>query len=192
MRQEALALLQKGVILFQRKVYDGATRALMEYRRHLDGRSPDPVELRIATGLLGCRYGIADLVSGKNSNGDIVHAFRFRHWPLSMRMAFSSQICWRVRAALTVGDVGYALDLVKFSCRVFGLSATGADKPKTRHENLTRSSAYPTSPTVNAARTRQRICDANAMRIDSGQCLERNACTISPFEFFPGTRSAIP
>src|SRR6516165_603207 len=55
-RREALALLQKGVILFQRKVYDGATRALMEC-------------------LLGCRYGIADLVSGKNSNGDIVHAF---------------------------------------------------------------------------------------------------------------------
>jgi hypothetical protein len=126
MRQEALALLQKGVILFQRKVYDGATRALMEYRRHLDGRSPDPVGLRIATGLLGCRYGIADLVSGKNSNGDIVHAFRSRRWPLSMRMAFASQIRWRVRAALTVGDVGYALDLVKFSCRVLGLSATGA------------------------------------------------------------------
>jgi hypothetical protein len=83
------------------------------------------VELTIATGLLGCRYGIADLVSGKNSNGDIVHAFRSRHWPLSMRMAFASQIRWRVRAALTVGDVGYALDLVKFSCRAFGLSATG-------------------------------------------------------------------
>src|SRR5262249_48141059 len=109
-RQEALALLQKGVILFQRKVYDGATRALMECRRHLDGRSSDPVELTIATGLLGCR---------------IVHAFRSRHWPLSMRMAFASQIRWRVRAALTVGDVGYALDLVKFSCRAFGLSATG-------------------------------------------------------------------
>jgi len=125
-RQEALALLQKGVILFQRKVYDGATRALTDYRRHLDGRSPDPVELAIATGLLGCRYGIADLVSGKNSNGDIVHAFHSRHWPLSMRVAFASQICWRVRAALTAGHVGYALDLVKFSCRVFGLSATGA------------------------------------------------------------------
>ena len=124
-RQEALALLQKGVILFQRKVYDGATRALTEYRRHLDGRSPDPVELAIATGLLGCRYGFADLVSGKNSNGDIVHAFRSRRWPLSMRMAFASQIRWRVRSALTAGDVGYALDLVKFSCRVFGLSATG-------------------------------------------------------------------
>jgi hypothetical protein len=67
------------------------TRA-QEYRRHLDGRSPDPVELRIATGLLGCHYGIADLVSGKNSNGNIVHAFRSRRWPLSMRMAFASQI----------------------------------------------------------------------------------------------------
>jgi hypothetical protein len=84
------------------------------------------VELRIATGLLGCRYGIADLVSGKNSNGDIVHAFRSRHWPLSMRMAFASQIRWRVRAALTLGDVGHALDLVKFSWRAFGLSATAA------------------------------------------------------------------
>jgi hypothetical protein len=121
-----LALLQKGVILFQRKVYDGATRALTEYRRHLDGRSPDPVELTIATGLLGCRYGIADLVSKKNSNGDIVYEFRSKHWPLSMRTAFASQIRWRVRSALTLGDVGYALDLIKFSCQVFGLSATGA------------------------------------------------------------------
>jgi len=124
--QEALALLQKGVILFQRKVYDGAARALTEYRLHLRRRSPDPVELRIATGLLGCRYGIADLVSGKSSSGDVVHAFRSRHWPLSMRMAFASQIRWRVRAALTLGDVRYALDLVKFSRRAFGLSATAA------------------------------------------------------------------
>src|SRR5258707_10191519 len=70
--------------------------------------------------------------------------------------------------------------------------AAVADKPKARRENLTRSSTYPTSPNVNAARTRQRICDANAMRIDSGQCLERNACTTSPLELFPETRSAIP
>jgi hypothetical protein len=41
---EALALLQKGVILFQRKVYDGAMRTLTEYRRHLDGRSPDATD----------------------------------------------------------------------------------------------------------------------------------------------------
>jgi hypothetical protein len=125
-RQEGLALLQKAVILFQRKVYDGAIRALAEYRRDLRDRSPDPVELRIATGLLGCRYGIADLVAKNSSGSDTVHAFRSRHWPLSMRVAFATQIRWRVRTALTVGNVGYALDLAKFSCRTFGLSATAA------------------------------------------------------------------
>jgi hypothetical protein len=125
-RQEALALLQKGVILFQRKVYDGATRALTDYRRHLRDRSPDLVELRIATGLLGCRYGITDLVAKKSSASDIVHTFRSTHWPLLMRAAFASQIRWRVRRALTVGNLGYALDLAKFSWRTFGPSATAA------------------------------------------------------------------
>jgi glycosyltransferase involved in cell wall biosynthesis len=126
MHQEALALLQKGVILFQRKAYDGAIRALTEYRRDLRDRSPGPVELRIATGLLGCRYGIADLVAKKSAGSDIVHAFRSTHWPLSMRGAFASQVRWRVRTALTAGDVRYALDLAKFSCRTFGTSATAA------------------------------------------------------------------
>jgi glycosyltransferase involved in cell wall biosynthesis len=126
LHQQALALLQKGVILFQRKVYDGAIRALTEYRRDLRDRSPDPVELKIATGLLGCRYGIADLVAKKSLGSDIVHAFRLTHWPLSMRVAFASQVRWRVRTALTAGDVRYALDLAKFSCRTFGPSATAA------------------------------------------------------------------
>jgi glycosyltransferase involved in cell wall biosynthesis len=126
LHQQALALLQKGVILFQRKVYDGAIRALTEYRRDLRDRSPGPVELRIATGLLGCRYGIADLVAKKSAGSDIVHAFRSTHWPLSMRGAFASQVRWRVRTALTAGDVRYALDLAKFSCRTFGPSATAA------------------------------------------------------------------
>jgi hypothetical protein len=126
LHQQALALLQKGIILFQRKVYDGAIRALTEYRRDLHGRSPDPVDLTIATGLLGCRYGIADLVAKKNSGGDIAHAFRCAHWPLSMRIAFASQVRWRVRAALTVGDVAYALGLAKFSRRTFGPAATAA------------------------------------------------------------------
>jgi hypothetical protein len=123
--QEALALLQKGIILFQRKVYDGATRALTEYGHHLRRRSAGPVELRIATGLLGCRYGITDLVKNKLSS-DIGQAFRSVDWPLAMRIAFALQIRWRVRAALTSGDVGYVFDLVKFSSRAFGPSATMA------------------------------------------------------------------
>jgi glycosyltransferase involved in cell wall biosynthesis len=126
MHQETLALLQKGVILFQRKVYDGATRALTEYGHHLRRRSAGPVELRIATGLLGCRYGITDLVKNKSLSSDIVQAFRSIDWPLAMRIAFALQIRWRVRAALTSGDVGYVFDLVKFSSRTFGPSATMA------------------------------------------------------------------
>jgi len=126
LRQQALALLQKGVILFQRKVYDGAVRALTEYRRDLRDRSPDPVELRIATGLLGCRYGITDLIAKNSSASELVHTFRSRQWPLSMRVAFASQIRWRIRTALTAGDVRYALDLNKLSCRTFGPVATAA------------------------------------------------------------------
>jgi glycosyltransferase involved in cell wall biosynthesis len=60
---EALALLQKGVILFQRKAYDGSFNALARYRRHLDTRAPTRMERRIAVGLLGCRYGISDLLT---------------------------------------------------------------------------------------------------------------------------------
>jgi hypothetical protein len=126
MRQEALALLQKGIILFQRKVYDRAARALAEYRRRVDSLSPDPAELKIAAGLLGCRYGVADIVSGEGECDDLVNVFRRGHWPLSLRAAFASQIRWRIRAALTSGDVGYALKLASFSRRMFGLSATAA------------------------------------------------------------------
>jgi glycosyltransferase involved in cell wall biosynthesis len=126
MHQEALALLQKGVILFQRKVYDGAIRALTEYGRELRECSPNPVELKIATGLLGCRYGVDDLVAKDSSDSDIIHAFRSIHWPLSMRVAFASQIRWRIRTALRVGNVGYALALANFSCRTFGVCATAA------------------------------------------------------------------
>src|SRR5262249_2776999 len=71
-------------------------------------------------------------------------------------------------------------------------TAAVADGPKALHENLASLSAYPTSPTAKAARIRQRTCDANATRIDSGQCVERNACTMSPPELFFATRSAIP
>jgi hypothetical protein len=84
------------------------------------------VELRIATGLLGCRYGITDLVKNKSLSSDIVQAFRSIDWPLAMRIAFALQIRWGVRAALTSGDVGYVFDLVKFSSRAFGPSATMA------------------------------------------------------------------
>jgi glycosyltransferase involved in cell wall biosynthesis len=123
---EALALLQKGVIFFQRKVYDIAFRALADYRRQRAGHAASEFEMRIATGLLGCRYGIADLVAGGSSNKEIVGALRAENWPLRVRVAFATQLRWRIRAALTTGNMRYALKLAQFSHQAFGARATAA------------------------------------------------------------------
>jgi glycosyltransferase involved in cell wall biosynthesis len=121
---EAMAFLQKGVILFQRKVYDGARRALAVYRRLLKDRSPTETELRIAVGLLGCRYGILDLVHGPEPGHEVINWLQAEKWPLSMRMAFASQLRWRLRAAVASGQARFARSLLRFSWGAFGLAAT--------------------------------------------------------------------
>jgi Glycosyl transferase family 2 len=120
----ATLLLQKGVILFQRKVYERAARALVQYRRHLELRPPTSDELRIAGGLLGCRHGLADLILGGAVRDGIVREFRAANWPLSMRVAFASQLRWRVRAAASARDADYARKLIVFSSKVFGIVPT--------------------------------------------------------------------
>jgi glycosyltransferase involved in cell wall biosynthesis len=126
MGDEALALLQKGVILFQRKVYDGAMGALTRYRRHLDARPPTRMELRIATGLLGCRYGIDDLLGGGPMGRWVTETMRGTAWPLSMRTALATQLRWRLRQAVMAGEMRSALKLGRFSRKAFGIIATGA------------------------------------------------------------------
>jgi glycosyltransferase involved in cell wall biosynthesis len=122
---EGLALLQKGIILFQRKVYAGAAHSLAQYRLKL-ARSPTRNELRIAAGLLGCRYGLADLVACGELSDKVIQWLRGGRWPILIRMAFASQQRWRVRQALSVGDFRYAFQIVRFSCRAFGADATAA------------------------------------------------------------------
>ncbi|MBV9738400.1 MAG: glycosyltransferase family 2 protein [Hyphomicrobiales bacterium] len=124
--EEGLAYLQKGVILFQRKVYDGARRALASFRSLLMDRSPTVVELRIAAGLLGCRYGIAELVDHREHGENVAQWLHAKGWPLPLRMAFGSQLRWRVRAAAASGQVKFARDLLSFSHKAFGLAATVA------------------------------------------------------------------
>jgi hypothetical protein len=123
---EALALLQKGVILFQRKVYDGAMGALARYRRHLDARPPTRMELRIATGLLGCRYGIDDLLGAGPMGGWVTEAISDSPWPLSMRIAFATQLRWRLRQAVMAGESRSALKLAQFARQAFGVAAAVA------------------------------------------------------------------
>jgi glycosyltransferase involved in cell wall biosynthesis len=122
-QSEPLAALQKGIILFQRKVYAGAIGALTQYRRSLVARSPTQNELRIATGLLGCRYGIADIVAETRENNDLIIGLRGQRWPILLRAAFATQIRWRVRAALKAKDLNYAAKLLRFSLRAFGVGA---------------------------------------------------------------------
>jgi GT2 family glycosyltransferase len=123
---EAAALIQKGVIFFQRKLYDRAAHALAAYRRRLDTRPPTRIELRIAAGLLGCRYGIDDLLVEDGASKDVIGLFRAEGWPLLMRIAMASQLRWRFRAALGSGNARNALKLVRFSCNAFGIPATVA------------------------------------------------------------------
>ena len=120
----ACALLQKGVVLFQRKVYAGAIQTLAEYRDRLLDRSPSWLELRVATDLLGCRYGLSEL--GSTMGVEIAKELRAQKWPHLLRVAFLDQIRWRLRDALTMRDVGWANKLIQFAQRAFGITATGA------------------------------------------------------------------
>lgn len=119
----ALAWLQRGVILFQRKVYDRAERALRRYRQTLAGRAPSGDEKRIAAGLLGCQHGVAELAD-RRAAGAIAAWLRRLNWPLSLRVAFASQARWRVRAAIERGDARFAAALLRFSTDAFGAAAT--------------------------------------------------------------------
>jgi glycosyltransferase involved in cell wall biosynthesis len=120
------ALLQKGIVLFQRKVYDEAMGALDQYRRMLGGRRPNKTELRIAAGLLGCRYGVTDLLVTASRRVEVIAALRAQDWPIMMRSAFACQVRWRVRNSLAAGDLGCARELIQFSREAFGTIATGA------------------------------------------------------------------
>jgi glycosyltransferase involved in cell wall biosynthesis len=119
----ALCWLQRGVILFQRKVYDRAERALRRYRQTLVGRTPSGDEKRIAAGLLGCQHGVAEFAD-RGAREAIAAWLRRLDWPLSLRVAFASQARWRIRAAIERGDARFAAALLRFSTDAFGAAAT--------------------------------------------------------------------
>jgi glycosyltransferase involved in cell wall biosynthesis len=118
----AFALLQKGVILFRRKVYDGAAQALSAYRSLLGDRSPTLMELKIASGLLGSRYGIDDLTPASASSNEALKLLREGRWPISMRLAMGSQLRWRVRDAIAKRNMGLILQYLYLLQYAFGAS----------------------------------------------------------------------
>jgi glycosyltransferase involved in cell wall biosynthesis len=121
----ALAHLQKAVVLFRRKVYQAAQRSLENYRSLLVERRPGPAELKIATGLLGSPHGIDDLLVPNELDSDVSRLFEM-DWPLSIRVAFGSQLRWRIRKAIEARDIVTAARILRLSRRAFGLDATVA------------------------------------------------------------------
>lgn len=109
--------------MFQRQVYHGALRTLTEYRRHLDGCSPDTVdEYRhrpVWFSLRDCGSRCLRL-GPRYRKCSPFHTLA----AVDARGIFASQIRWRIRRRVTeTGDSDMRFGLVKFSHEVFGLSA---------------------------------------------------------------------
>jgi hypothetical protein len=85
------------------------------------------IELRIATGLLGCRYGLDDLL-GTPLGTEVATRLRAGEWPIHLRLAFASQIRWRIRKAVLDRDVSLATALFSFAARAFGVTSALATK----------------------------------------------------------------
>ncbi|MEZ5936947.1 MAG: glycosyltransferase family 2 protein [Hyphomonadaceae bacterium] len=119
-QDEALLYLQKGVIMFLRKHYPGAEAALKEYRRLLGARRPTQTELRIASGLMGGDYGVAELLEPGAQRDAAIATLRGVAWPLRLRMAFAQQLRWRLRSALSEQEHDKVRALMRFSAEAFG------------------------------------------------------------------------
>jgi glycosyltransferase involved in cell wall biosynthesis len=115
---DAIAWLQRGVVLFLRKAYPRAFRAFDEYRRLLGDRAPTDRERAIAKSLLSCRYGIDDILN--TSESDVAERLANYRWSLPLKRAFSSHLRWRLRKAVFDGQWQEASDLTKFGLRAFG------------------------------------------------------------------------
>ena len=115
------AFLQKGIILFQKKVYESARGLLMSYRDLLKSRPATNVELWIAAGLLGASHGIRDLVE----DDTVASWLRSGDWPFLIRLSFALQLRWRVRNALKEKDLDYVISLARFCFVAFGPKVAG-------------------------------------------------------------------
>jgi glycosyltransferase involved in cell wall biosynthesis len=118
--EAALPWLQKGVILFLRKQYASADVALKEYRDRLGDRQPSDLEVGIASGLLSGDYNINELIAAGPERTAAIQSLRGGRWPFRMRMAFAANMRWRIRQALTYGNVEAARNRFTFVSEAFG------------------------------------------------------------------------
>lgn len=114
-----LAVLQRGVVMFMRKLYDRSELHLRRYAATLGEREPDARELRLAAGLLGSRYGLDDLLE----RGEQVAWLRSLDLPRQIHIAMASQLPWRLKNLLLQGRIVQARKLFQLGHETFGAAA---------------------------------------------------------------------
>lgn len=116
---ERLAVLQRAVILFMRKLHAPAERHLARYAALLGGAEPSARELAVAGDLLGARYGIGEIIEGSLDPARLAGL----DLPVALRRAMADQLPWRLRALVGTGRVGDAARLLAWGHRAFGSAA---------------------------------------------------------------------
>jgi hypothetical protein len=116
---ERLPVLQRGVIMFMRKVYDRAEIHLRQYAQMLGSSQPTPHERCIASHLLGSRYGVDDLTT----DAAPVRCLHSLHLPVQLRTAMASQLPWRLKKLVLGGRMREASSLLAAGHRAFGTPA---------------------------------------------------------------------
>jgi glycosyltransferase involved in cell wall biosynthesis len=116
---ERLAVLQRAVILFMRKLHDRAAWHFARYASLLGEAAPGPRELAVAGDLLGARYGIGELADGSHDPA-LLGANRL---PLALRQAMARQLPWRLRELVGAGRIAEAARLVDWGRRALGGAA---------------------------------------------------------------------
>ncbi len=116
---QRLAVLQRAVILFMRKVHAPAERHFARYAAMLGDAAPGEHELAIAGDLLGARYGIGEILDESHDPAPLA-ALAF---PLALRRAMARQLPWRMRELVGEGRLADAARLLVWGRRALGGAA---------------------------------------------------------------------
>lgn len=116
---ERLAVLQRAVILFMRKLHDRADRHFARYAALLGNAEPTARELAVAGDLLGARYGIGEILDNSHDPAPLAAL----HLPLALRRAMAAQLPWRTRELIGKGQIGDAARLIAWGRRALGSAA---------------------------------------------------------------------
>lgn len=111
-----LAVLQRAVILFMRKLHEPAERHFARYARLLGSGAPGARELEIAGDLLGARYGVGELCDGSHDPAPLAALAL----PPALRRAMAGQLPWRMRELVGSGRLGEAARLLGWGRRALG------------------------------------------------------------------------